>query len=110
MYRQHFGVVPVTTRAPSPLDVMAALSEDGRQLTIGVVNPAGEAVTIELQLTGASLSGNGRSYQIAGDDEMAFNAPGVEPQVTIEERALRGTLDKVEVPPCSVTLYSLNVE
>jgi alpha-N-arabinofuranosidase len=40
LYRNHYGVIPVTAKTSSPLDAAAALSKDGKTLTIGVVNPS----------------------------------------------------------------------
>ncbi len=40
MYRRHFGTIPVEIGgAPEPLDVAAAWRENGRVLTVAVVNP-----------------------------------------------------------------------
>jgi alpha-N-arabinofuranosidase len=110
LYRRHFGVVPLTVTTAGPLDVTAALTEDGRQVTIGIVNPSDEGAIIDLQLDGGELAGQGQGWQIAGDDPMAFNEPGVEPQVTIQERPVRGAPDGLDVAPCSVTVFSLNLK
>jgi alpha-N-arabinofuranosidase len=110
LYRRHFGVVPLTVTTAGPLDVMAALTDDGRQVTIGIVNPSDEGATIDLKLDGGELAGPGQGWQIAGDDPMAFNEPGVEPQVTIQERPVRGAPDRLDVAPTSVTVFSLNLK
>jgi len=110
LYRQHFGAMPVATTAPAPFDVMAALDEDGKTLTIGIVNPTTDPAPIELKLTGATLAGEGRRWHVAGEDPMAFNEPGGEPKVTIEAKTVRDASDKLEVAPCSVTLYSLKLK
>jgi alpha-N-arabinofuranosidase len=110
LYRQHFGVVPVAVAgAPEPVDVMAAWTADRKALTIGVVNPTAEAVELELHLKGAKLTGGGRLWVITRDDPMAYNEPGKEPNVKIEETAVSGVTDRVKVPALSVLLYSLNV-
>ena len=110
LYRQHFGVVPIATRIAEPLDAMAALTKDGERLTIGFVNPTQEVATIRLQVTGVSLASGGKYWEIASDDPMAFNEPGDEPRVTIQERAIDGVADKLEVAPTSIVLYSLGVK
>jgi len=110
LYRQHFGTVPVdVSGALEPLDVMAAWTEDRKALTIGVVNPAAEAVALELDVKGARLTGDSRLWVIAGNDPMAHNEPGKEPNVQIEESAGSQVSDRVRVPALSVSLYSLNV-
>jgi alpha-N-arabinofuranosidase len=110
LYREHFGDVPIATEIAEPLDAMAALAKDGKRLTIGIVNPTEEVVSITLQVTGASLAGNGSCWEITGDDPSAFNEPGAEPRVTIREKAVGAVIDKLTAAPTSVVLYSLNLK
>jgi len=42
LYRKHFGTLPVAVQTEGNLDVMAALSKDGKTLTVGIV-PTGAA-------------------------------------------------------------------
>jgi hypothetical protein len=63
-----------------------------------------------LAIEGVKLAGSGRAWQIAGSDPMAYNRPGEEPKVTIEERPLAKVGDKLDVAPCSVTIYALDIE
>lgn len=107
LYRKQFGEVPVEVTASEPLDVMAALTKDGRTLTVGVVNPTLQSQKVELSITGAQLDGSGTRWEIAGDDPMAYNEPGKEPRVTIEQAPLEGVDERVTVAPCSVTLFAL---
>jgi alpha-N-arabinofuranosidase len=110
LYRRHFGVLPVKVTTNPPLDVAAAWTGDRKTLTVAVVNPSMNKLEIPLTVEGAKLSGAGRSWQMAGDDPMAYNQPGQDPKVTIEETALTGVSDKLSVAPCSVTLFALGVE
>jgi alpha-N-arabinofuranosidase len=109
LYRRHFGVTPVAVEASLPLDVAAAWSKDRKTLTIGVVNPTAKQIEVPLNIAGAKLTGSGRSWQIAGDDPMAYNEPGKPPRVTIEESEVRGVKDTLTVAPVSVTLFALEV-
>jgi alpha-N-arabinofuranosidase len=97
----------VTTE--SPLDVAAALTEDGRWLTIGVVNPTMQALDLPLQLAAVSLAGQGQGkrWQIAGPDPMAYNDPGQPPRVAIRGDTVGIPLEQIKVEPCSVTLFAL---
>ena len=111
LYRHEFGEVPVTlSGAPEPLDVAAALTGDRRFLTIAVVNPTRETMELSVNFRGVKLTGKGRVFLIAGDDDMAYNAPGESPQVKIEEKACRGVADTLTLPPVSVSLYKLELE
>jgi len=107
LYRAHYGSVPLSVTTQSPLDVAAALSEDGRTLTVGVVNPTLQTLDLPLELQGAALEGTGRRWQIAGSDPMAYNEPGQAPNVRIQEAEVATPLDQLTVEPCSVTLFAL---
>jgi alpha-N-arabinofuranosidase len=107
LYREHYGSVPLSVTTQSPLDVAAALTEDGRTLTIGVVNPTMHALDLPLELQGVSLQGKGRLWQIAGSDPLAYNEPGQPPRVSIQEAEVAGPVSQLHVEPCSVTLFAL---
>ena len=46
----------------------------------------------------------------AGPDPMAYNEPGQPPQVSIEQTSVEQLSDTLNLPACSVTLWSLDVE
>ena len=92
---------------PPPLDVAAALTEDGRALTVGVVNPTGEPRRLRLKVAGRTLSGSGQKWVITGKDRWAHNRPGAPRGVDITTEAVEGVQEAAEVGPLSVTLYSL---
>jgi alpha-N-arabinofuranosidase len=111
LYRRHFGTraVAVVGR-PVPLDVAAALTEDGEQATIGIVNPTSREKPLKLELRGAKLAPTGRRYVIAGKDPMAYNEPGKAPAVAVAEEKVRGfDPEAIPVPPLSIVLYVLPV-
>jgi len=110
LYRQRYGVVPVATAAPAPVDAQAAWSADRRTLTVSIVNPTDKAMEIPLDLRGAKLTGGGTRWQIAGADPMAYNDPGKPPAVAIEESPVQGVSGKLAVAPYSVTLFALGAE
>jgi alpha-N-arabinofuranosidase len=110
LYRKHFGVEPVATEGGRPLDVMAAVSEDGKTLTVAIVNPMMEKLDVPVIVQGARLSGSGRLFEITGPDPMAYNEPGEEPKVTIEETAVETISGSLEVAPASISLYALTLE
>jgi alpha-N-arabinofuranosidase len=107
LYRQQFGTIPVTlSGVPAPLDVAAALSADGRALTIAVVNPTGEAKRLPLAVAGGALTGSGLKWTLTGADKWAHNAPGAPRGVDIVSAPVTKA-DALESGPLSVTLYSL---
>ena len=88
----------------------AALTEDGKTLTIGVVNPTMQALDLPLTLKGAELTGSGRRWEIAGADPMAYNEPGQPPRVRIQQTDVNNLTSTLSVPPCSVTLLALGLK
>ena len=108
LYRARFGTTPVeVTGDLRPLDVAAALSEDGRALTLAVVNPTDETRRLRLRIAGRALTGSGQKWVITGKDRWAHNRPGAPRGVDITTEAVEGVKESAEVGPLSVTLYSL---
>lgn len=108
LYRREYGTRPVTVDGtPEPLDVAAAWSEDRRAITLGIVNPTGEPVSLDLTIQGARLSGKGRRYLLTGPGPQAANRPGMAPEVTVAESAVTDFGKRVQCAPYSVTLYVL---
>jgi len=111
LYRNHFGTIPVeVTGDISPIDVTAAWMTDKKALTIGIVNPSEHKYEIAMNLQGVELAGTGKLWLIAHSDHMAYNEPGKEPEVVIEEKSLSDVPDTLNVPPLSICLYKLNVK
>jgi len=108
LYRNHFGNVPVAvTGDPSPLDVSVAWARNRRALTIGVVNPTEQEQELTMDLRGAQFRRSGKLWRIAHTDPMAYNEPGKEPNVVIEEKRITGVSDTLSLPPLSISLYRL---
>lgn len=107
LYRQQFGTIPLATQTTGLLDAMAAFSSDRKTLTIGVVNPTLEQRQIPLKISGVSISGSGKRWQMAGTDPMAYNDPGQPEKIKLEEATVSGIKDSLTVAPCSVTLFAL---
>jgi alpha-N-arabinofuranosidase len=110
LYRQHFGEVPVAISGEAyPLDVAAAWTKGKKTLTIGIVNPTDQKYELPMELQGAKLTGKGTLWIIVHNDPMAYNEPGKEPKVVIEEKAVSGVSGKLDVQPFSVNIYELAV-
>jgi alpha-N-arabinofuranosidase len=109
LYRARFGALPVkASGAPEPLDVMGAWTEDKKTLTISIVNPTKEKQVLRLSLQGIPIPRAAKLYRIAGTDEMAYNEPGKNPALTIEELDAAPFGSRVTVPPLSASIYVLN--
>ena len=67
-------------------------------------------LALPLRVQGLILTGKGTRWEIAGDDPEAYNEPGGEPGVRIEEDRVADVADRLTVAPCSITLFALAVE
>ena len=104
-------MIPVAVGGrPEPLDVAAAWSKDQSALTLGIVNPMKTPIELPVEFKGVELTGKGRLFVITGPDGKAFNEPGKEPAVKIEEREWKRIEGRFTVPPISVALYVLPVK
>ena len=109
LYRNHFGSLPVAvTGDAEPLDVVVAWTEERKALTVAIVNPTENEHELTLNLKGGQLTGSGQLWLIAHSDPLAYNEPGKEPRVVIEERPVTGISNKLNVPPLSISLYKLD--
>ncbi len=110
LYRKHFGVTPVAVESPEPLDVAAALTADGKTLTVGIVNPLAEEKTLKLALTGVALGEKCVRVEVVGKDPMDYNDPDRPQKIVIAES--EETYDAaagVKVAPYSVTVLKIAV-
>jgi len=108
LYRERFGTVPVEVAgAPEPLDAAAALSEDGRTLTVSVVNPTDQPRRLKLDVAGRAVAGSARQWVITGPGRWAHNRPGAPRQVDIRAADVGGDAATLEVPALSVVLRTV---
>jgi alpha-N-arabinofuranosidase len=107
LYRAKFGSKPlvVTNDSSSAVDVAAALTSDGKKLTIGVVNPTGGEVAINLSATGLAAAGPAVRWHIAGSSPEAHNTPG-KPRVVDIVRT-DASASALTVPALSCAVFEL---
>ncbi|NLT78485.1 MAG: alpha-N-arabinofuranosidase [Planctomycetes bacterium] len=111
LYRKQFGTVPVAVKhEAAPLDVSAALTADGKTLTIGIVNPTRDTYRLKLDLANVAAAGAAQTWIIAGDDPMAYNEPGEPRNVDIEGAAPTDLTGAIAVRPLSITLLRAPIE
>jgi len=132
LYGEHLGTIPVevTGNSPQPapnwpvggdqprvnaggstypLDVVAALSEDRRFLTIAVINPTQSAQQMELKIRGIQLGGKPQRWKMAGLTADAANILGQKTQVEIVNAPISGVPEKLFVDPISINIYRFSV-
>ena len=132
MYRDHFGTLPVAVSGNSPqpapkyppygdqpetsagsptypLDMVAALTEDHKYLTVAVVNATETVKKLNLNVTGVRLARQSTLWQMTGDSLDAENHVGQPPQVEVKEIAAGGATETITVAPTSVNIYRFPV-
>lgn len=111
LFRHHLGTIPVeVSGTPDPLDVFAAWKDDRQILTLSVINPTRNSWELSLNVKDTPIAPKARLFVITGDDDMAYNEPGKEPQVVIDRKTVEIDLQKLTVPPISVSLYELRAQ
>jgi alpha-N-arabinofuranosidase len=110
LYRAHYGTIPIKVGgAPEPLDVAAAWKDGKKVLTVAIVNPTREKRTLPLTWSGVSVPKTAKLYLITGTDPQAFNDPGKEPVIKIQEIPNAPFGNRLTLPPMSVSLYEVRV-
>jgi alpha-N-arabinofuranosidase len=94
----------------SPIDIAAAWTSDRKALTIGIVNPTDKKQELSMQFKGVNVADKARQWVITGTDPLAYNEPGKDPNIVIEEKAVVGLTNKLTVPGYSVSIFELVVE
>ena len=115
LYRNVFGTIPVfsqindePTDAPgSGIDVSAAVTPEGRFLTVALVNPLAEPKEVRLDLGGARVHAKGRVWRITDkeSDPNAHNDPEQPRRIAISNEAVNLKKGIVTLPPYSVNVY-----
>ncbi len=92
-----------------PLDVTAAISPDKKKLMFSVVNPTEEKQQFSPKVSGVSLHGPGRLFQIAPAGLSSSNQPGQKPNVEIAESAVPELAATITAPPVSISVYEFEI-
>ncbi len=129
LYRDHFGTVPVAVDGNSPVpaplypvgadqpkrnagsptypvDVTAALSSDGKALTIAVINPTESSQNVALNVKGAALRGRGRLWRMTGPSLTASTGLNRQ-EVRVVESQINESPKTLELAPFSISVYEL---
>ncbi len=108
MYRHHFGTQPVKVNFDHELlDISAALTQDGKALTLSVINPTASEIKVGLDLSGFALSDNATRWHFSGPDEFTHNVPGEERAVKIVETVVSQPADALSSPALSASIFVL---
>jgi alpha-N-arabinofuranosidase len=89
--------------------VAAALSEDGKTLTVSVVNATETPQQLQLDVRGLGISGPGKVWRMAPPSIASANVVGREPQVRVEETSANA-VGVLSIPAISVGVYNFPVK
>jgi alpha-N-arabinofuranosidase len=127
LYQEHFGRIPVEIKGASPqpapkwpvggdqpavnaggdvypLDMVAALTPDGKTLTLSIINPTEKQQSLTLDF-GSVKIGKVKKYTMTGTSIDARNIVNQKPQVTVIETTVKYQGKAVPVPPASLNIY-----
>ncbi len=132
LYRDQFGTLPVMVSGNSnqpapkyppygdqpetsagsptyPLDMVAALTEDRKFLTVAVVNGTQSEQKLDLSVSGVHLGGQAKLWQMTAGSVDAENHVGQPPQVEVKETVIGEPSRTLIVAPISVNIYKFPV-
>jgi alpha-N-arabinofuranosidase len=132
LYRDHFGTLPVAVGGNSPqpapkyppygdqpetssgsatypLDMVAALTEDRKFLTVAVVNGTETEQKFDLSVSGVKVAGASTLWRVTGASLTAENHVGKPAEVEAKEIAIGDAPRTITVAPISVSLYRFPV-
>jgi alpha-L-arabinofuranosidase len=92
-----------------PLDIVAALTDDRKLLTLAVVNATDSEQKFDLNVSGARLSGNAMLWWMTGKTLEAANRVGQPPEVEVKGFAIEGAPTTFSVAPISVEVYRFSI-
>jgi alpha-N-arabinofuranosidase len=108
LYRANFGTKPLRFRGEiDNLDIMAALNEEENILTVSMINPTGEEVTLNLE--GVDLPSGAIQYVITGESDASHNAPGKERGVDIHDLGTVSIVDGLKAGPLSANIWKISL-
>ncbi|MCL4694278.1 MAG: hypothetical protein KJ060_17430, partial [Candidatus Hydrogenedentes bacterium] len=68
------------------------------------------AIDLKVNIPDVQLADNATVWRIAGPDRMAYNDPGSDPVVAIEEESLSGLAGSLPVSPLSVSIFRIETD
>jgi alpha-N-arabinofuranosidase len=111
LYRDEFGTIPVKVDGSSDaLDVMAALTEDKKALTIGVVNASWDTHRLSIDFSGVKPSGRAARWVISHKNPLAYNEADDADTLAIKKGWSANVNKTLVIEPLSINLYRVSVK
>jgi alpha-N-arabinofuranosidase len=112
LYRREFGTQPLTVsgnHADASIDVAAAKTDDGKAVTVGIVNPNSNERSIQLSLDGLKPASTVQHWQIADENPELFNTVDKQPLAIAHDTSVAFD-GKLRVRPYSINVFRIPVE
>ncbi len=110
LYRHHFGTIPVEITHSSPgLDIVAALTEDRKMVSIAAVNLTDKDKQAQLDFGKTPIETGVKMWLISHQDPEAYNEPGKEPVVVIQEKEISLTDKELNIPAFSNVIVHFKI-
>jgi alpha-N-arabinofuranosidase len=110
LYRQHFATIPVAISGETrPLDIAATIDNEGKRLTVSVINATWDEVKLPVTVINGTISGDGELWQVTAPDDMATNEPGRPENVKITGPAPVPAGGTLKIAPASINLFVFNL-
>jgi len=111
MYRAHYGQIPLRLEQDfGGCDIAAALTPDGKTLTVGAMNPTDQEMDLRPALTGKRLAANATRWHITGPTATAHNTPGQPRVVDIRRTDAMSVAGGLRVPALSAAIFRIAIE
>ena len=108
LYRNEYGTLPLKVDAPKPFDVAAAKTQDGKYLTVAVVNPTDKAAEFKISAD-IKVAQTCERFEISNPDPMIYNDPDQEQKVDVVKSEGGDIAAGVNLAPFSVTLFKAEI-
>ncbi|RZJ68669.1 MAG: alpha-N-arabinofuranosidase [Flavobacterium sp.] len=96
-----------------PLDVVAAITEDGKAITVSVINPTEKDQSIVFDF-GTLRTGIGKVWKMSGRSINARNIVNQKPEVTVTEYPIKNTNSnrntQYSIPAATINLYRFELQ
>lgn len=87
-----------------PLDVVAALTSDGKAITVAIINPTETAQQITLDFGRSEISKKVKQWTLSGTSVEARNVVNQKPEVALKE-STASLKNEIAVAPVTINLY-----
>lgn len=112
LYRAQFEKWPLRLGDDfAPFDVMAAVSNDGKRLTLSIVNPTTSTTTFPLDFAASDAPKEARRWRLyaPSGDPLTHNTPGEPRQVDLADDGTISIANGLEVPAMTAALFELTL-